>query len=184
MQAYSDIYQGRTNYQLKHFVIGQHRKPQQQYIQILLEAKSLSSSITGNKLKLKKLNAEIEELKATGKKSDAVEAEIQELSKPEIENQIKSAERELSYLEELYDQFPEYSREEIEKAQAEYWEDRLIRVAQLQMLGNQTGVSWGQLDALHQADILEKAITKIPTMNYLSDREQTLEIDKEELENE
>lgn len=167
-KAYKDVVQARSFYQIKNFVIGQHHSPEMQYHQILLEAEGLIRSKQENNLEIKKLKAEIEELRATGKKSDAVEAEQKNLAISGYEQTIASNQRELEYVMQLFDEYPKYSRKEIESAQKDYWETRLTRVAQLQMLSRQGGVDWAQLEALQQANYIEQALNEIPTFNYIT----------------
>ena len=158
------------------FVLGQHHSPEMQYYQLVLEASSLTTALKESELQIRKLNAEAEELRETGKKSDAIEAEILELRISEYELELIGSNRELNYLKKLFDEFPKFTREQIEAGQEEYWETRLLRVAQLQMLSRQGGVDWAQLEALHQANIIEKALTEVPTMNLLKDDKNHLPI--------
>lgn len=166
-QKINEIQQSRSKYQIEKFVLGQHHSPEMQYYQLCIETNAVLQSITETELRIKKLQAEAEELLATGKKSDSVEAEIKLLSVPGLETQLIGAKRELIYFYQLFDEYPEYSREQIEEAQQDYWETRLTRVAQLQMLSRQGGVDWAQLEAVYQAGIFETAISQIPTMHHL-----------------
>jgi hypothetical protein len=161
------IQQSRSKYQIEKFVIGQHHSPEMKYYQLCVETQGLISSITENELRIEKLKAEAEELISTGKKSDEIEARIKLLSVPALETQLLGSKRELAIFEELFDTFPEYTREQIEAAQQEYWETRLTRVAQLQMLSRQGGVDWAQLEAIYQTGELEKALENIPTLSHL-----------------
>ena len=163
----NEIQQSRSKYQIDKFVLGQHHTPEMQYYQLCMETKGVIDSIAETELRIEKLKAEADELLATGKKSDEIEAKIKLLSVPSLESHLISSKRELAYFEELFEQFPEYTREQIEAAQQDYWETRLTRVAQLQMLSRQGGVDWAQLEAVYQAGIFEKAITEIPTMSHL-----------------
>jgi len=161
------IQQSRSKYQIEKFVIGQHHSPEMKYYQLCLETQGLIGSITETELRIEKIKAEAEELIATGKKSDEVEARIKLLSVPALETQLLGSKRELAIFEELFEQYPEYTREQIEEAQQEYWETRLTRVAQLQMLSRQGGVDWAQLEAIYQTGELEKALEHIPTLSHL-----------------
>lgn len=167
-QAISEIAQNRSRYQIEHFVIGQHHSPEMQYYQLCREASAVINAIEETKLRIKKAIAEAEELRESGKKSDAIEADIKELSVAGLEENLVSSQRELAVIEEIFEQFPKFTRDEIEAAQQDYWETRLTRVAQLQMLSRQGGVDWAQLEAVYQAGIMEEALAAIPTMNHLS----------------
>jgi hypothetical protein len=174
--AIKEIRQSRSRYQLEKFVLGQHHSPEMQYYQLVLEASGLISAIKESELNIQKLKAEAEELRETGKKSDAIEAQIKELRVEDYELNLIGTRRELGYLKELFEQFPKFSREEIEAGQKDYWETRLMRVGQLQMLSRQGGVDWAQLEALHQANIIEQALLEIPSMSHLQNNTMTLPI--------
>jgi len=162
-----EIQQSRSTYQIEKFVIGQHHSPEMQYYQLCLETNGIIQAIAETELRIKKIQAEAEELQATGKKSDAIEAEIKLLAIEGLETQLIGSKRELAVFEAMFEQYPDYTREDIEAAQKEYWETRLTRVAQLQMLSRQGGVDWAQLEAVWQAGIMDSALVEIPTLNHI-----------------
>jgi hypothetical protein len=166
--AIKEIRQSRSRYQLEKFVIGQHHSPEMQYYQLTLEAAGLISTIKETELRIEKVKAEAEELRETGKKSDAIEAKIKELSLEDLELHLIGSRRELAHLEMLFEEFPKFTREEIEAAQQSYWETRLTRVAQLQMLSREGGVDWAQLEAIYQTGGLPNALATIPTMHHVT----------------
>tara|TARA_R110000868_G_scaffold151151_1_gene374782 strand:- start:400 stop:981 length:582 start_codon:yes stop_codon:yes gene_type:complete len=172
--AIKDIQQSRSRYQLEKFVVGQHDSPEMQYYQLVVEANGTTNSIKETELRIEKVKAEAEELRETGKKSDSIEAQIKELSIPELETQLIGQRRELAFMEELFLQYENYTREDIELAQPEYWRNRLMRVGEMQMLARQGGVDWAHLQALYQADVLHEAITKMPTMAHLDGKSDQL----------
>jgi hypothetical protein len=172
--AIKDIQQSRSRYQLEKFVVGQHDSPEMQYYQLVIEANGTTNSIKETELLIQKVKAEAEELRETGKKSDSIEAQIKELSIPELETQLIGQRRELAFMEELFLQYENYTREDIELAQPEYWRNRLMRVGEMQMLARQGGVDWAHLQALYQADVLHEAITKMPTMAHLDGKSNQL----------
>lgn len=163
-----EISQNRSNYQIEHFVVGQHHSPEMQYLQLCREASVVIDSIQETKLQIEKIKAQAEELRATDKKSDAIEAQIIELRITGLEEHLISSKRELVFMQEMFDNFPKFTRKEIELAQKDYWETRLTRVAQLQMMSRQVGVDWAQLEAVYQAGIIEQGLAALPSMNYLA----------------
>jgi len=166
-EAINEVQQSRSKYQLERFVIGQHHSPEMQYYQLCQEANAVMGSIEETKLRIEKVKAEAEELRETDKKSDSIEADIKLLSIESLERQLRGQKRELAFMEEMFEQFPRFTRNDIEEAQQDYWETRLTRVAQMQMLSRQGGVDWAQLEAVYQAGIMEEALTQIPTMSHL-----------------
>jgi hypothetical protein len=151
-EAIDQIQLNRTRYQMERFVVGQHHQPEMQYRQLLSEADVLLGTIKETELRIRKIEAEVEELQATGKKSDAIEAEMKELSLPSLHRHIKNARRELGILEELFESYPKYTVEDIEAAQEEYWHERLLRTAHFQAMGG--AVTWAQIEAIWQAGFL------------------------------
>jgi len=172
--AIKEIQQSRSRYQLEKFVVGQHDSPEMQYYQLVIEANGTTNSIKETELRIEKVKAEADELRETGKKSDSIEAQIKELSIPELETQLIGQRRELAFMEELFSQYENYTREDIELAQPEYWKSRLMRVGEMQILARQGGVDWAHIQALYQADVLHEAITKMPTMAHLDGKSDQL----------
>jgi len=172
--AIKEIQQSRSRYQLEKFVVGQHDSPEMQYYQLVIEANGTTNSIKETELRIEKVKAEADELRETGKKSDSIEAQIKELSIPELETQLIGQRRELAFMEELFSQYENYTREDIELAQPEYWRSRLMRVGEMQILARQGGVDWAHIQALYQADVLHEAITKMPTMAHLDGKSDQL----------
>lgn len=185
-QKISHIKQSRSRFQIEKFVVGSHSTPEMQYFQILLELDSLYDSLATTNFDIRKFKAEAEELRETGKKSDEIEAEKLEYSVQRLENDLIGLKREIKHFEDLFNQFPEYSREQLEEAQPEYWKERLIRTAQLQALGG--GVGWAQIEAIWQAGFFPELIenlssnSSIPKINYL-DKKNTLALPNTKKEN-
>jgi hypothetical protein len=155
-EAIDQIQLNRTRYQMERFVVGQHHQPEMQYRQLLTEADVLLGTIKETQLRIRKIEAETEELRATGKKSDAIEAEIKELSISSLQRHIKNASRELGILQELFESYPKYTVDEIEAAQEEYWRERLLRTAHFQAMGG--AVTWAQIEAVWQAGFLPELL--------------------------
>ena len=92
--------------------------------------------------------------------SDEEDADL-DLAEKKIEYQFflgvkNGGEREIVCLLDIYNQIQHFSRDEIDHAQPEYWEKRLTRQTQLQiMAGN---VQWAQLDSMRQINKLEPMI--------------------------
>jgi hypothetical protein len=159
-QAIQEIKQSRSKYQLEKFVIGQHHSPEMQYYQLLLELEGLQEALEENEIQCRKLLAEAEELRATGKKSDSIDAEAKERQCERIKQNNIGTERELAFLEELFNKYPKFTREQIEAAQPSYWKERLIRTAHFQALSG--GVSWAQVEAIWQAGFLPALLSSQP----------------------
>ena len=72
----------------------------------------------------------------------------------------------------MFNNCQHFTRDEIDHAQPEYWEKRLTRQTNLQIMSGNVG--WAQLDSLRQIDLLD---------DLVADREkQILEQQKMELQ--
>lgn len=159
-EAIDQIQLNRTRYQMERFVVGQHHTPEMQYRQLLAEADTLLGTIRETELRIKKIKAEAEELRATGKKSDAIEADIKELGIKSLDRHLTNSRRELGILEEMFECYPKYSIEDIEAAQEEYWRERLLRTAHFQAMSG--SITWAQIEAIWQAGFLSELVGTNP----------------------
>ncbi len=162
-EAIAEIQQPRSRYQLIHFVIGQHDTPEMRFYQLCLELQDM-----GHKLRLAQIGVrmgeiEIARLLETGDELDAIEAEEKEVGLEQTRIVMRGAEREIAVLTDLFDESQKFTRDEIEHAQPEYWEKRLTRQTNLQIMSGNVG--WAQLDSMRQIGLLDEMV---------SDREQAL----------
>jgi hypothetical protein len=158
-QIADNISLNRSRYQMERFVIGQHHRPEMQYRQLVVEAVGLTETLKETELRILKIEAECEELRATGKRSDEIEAQIKENSIAGLRRHMTGSQRELDHLQELIQRYPQYTLEDIEAAQEEYWNTRLMRTAHFQALSG--GVGWAQIEAIWQAGLLPELTGKI-----------------------
>jgi len=155
-EAIAEIQQPRSRYQLIHFVIGQHDTAEMRFYQLCLELQDMGYKLRTAELGVKKANIEIERLLATGDDLDAIEAEEKRIGLEQTEIVMRGAERELAVLTDLFDESQKFTRNEIEHAQPEYWEKRLTRQTNLQIMSG--GVQWAQLDSMRQIGLLDELV--------------------------
>ena len=155
-EAIAEIQQPRSRFQLIHFVIGQHDTPEMRFYQLCLELQDMKHKLALAEIQVKKSEIEIKRLLETGDDLDALDAEEKILELGQTKIVMQGAEREIAILEDLFNSCQHYSRDEIEHAQPEYWEKRLTRQTNLQIMAG--GVQWAQLDSLRQAGLLEAAV--------------------------
>jgi hypothetical protein len=154
----ANIQQSRSNFELEHFVLGQHDTIEMAYYQTALEIQDTVFKIKNAELEVQKINIEMSRLMASGDEIDAIIAQQKGLVKEQTEIAMVGAKRELEHLLKLWDAFPvKYNREQIELGQGDYWRARLERQAGSQVLG-QGFVDMAQIDALRQVGILEEFI--------------------------
>jgi hypothetical protein len=151
LDAFVQISQSRTNYQLQKFVVGQHDTEEQRYKQVVLEIQNMAIGIQKSLLDLQKLNIKKKQLEKSRNKIDKIDSQIIALDIQGAETGLIGAKKELDYLMSIWDSFEhKYTAEEIESAQEEYWNKRLNRQAALESIGSGGVVSWAALDALNQ----------------------------------
>lgn len=158
LNTIANIQQSRSNFELDHFVLGQHDTIEMAYYQTGLEIQDTVFKIKNAELEVQKLDIEISRLTSSGDEVDAIVAQQKGLVKAQTEIAMIGAKRELDHLLNLWNSFPvKYTREQIEAGQGEYWRARLERQAGSQVLG-QGFVDMAQIDALRQVGILEEFI--------------------------
>ena len=156
--AIAEIQQPRSRYQLEHFVIGQHDTPEMRFYQLCLELQDMGYKLRMAQISVRKARVEIARLVATGDELDALDAEEKQIGLEQTEIVMRGAERELAILTDLFDESQKFTRDEIEHAQPEYWQKRLTRQTNLQIMSG--GVQWAQLDSLRQAGLLDELIAE------------------------
>tara|TARA_Y100000034_G_scaffold61792_1_gene75015 strand:+ start:17 stop:547 length:531 start_codon:yes stop_codon:yes gene_type:complete len=154
--AIAEVQQPRSRYQLVHFVIGQHDTPEMRFYQLCLELQDMGYKLRTAQLSVRKTEIEIARLLETGDELDAIEAEEKQVGLEQTQIVMRGAERELAVLTDLFDESQKFTRDEIEHAQPEYWEKRLTRQTNLQIMSG--GVQWAQLDSMRQIGMLDELV--------------------------
>ena len=154
--AHDYIVRERSDYQLQHFVIGQHDTPHMQYRQILIEVKSLIIKIRFAKLDIDKKRIKIDAL--TDAPLDAIKAEKLRLGIAITLDAIEGANRELSFLLRLAEEYPQYTAQDIEDDQTHYWQARLERQAMIEKMSVEHQMSSANLTSMLNAGLLKREI--------------------------
>ena len=154
--AIAEIQQQRSRYQLVHFVIGQHDTPEVRYYQVCIELQDMGLKLRLAELGVRKAEVEIRRLLETGDELDAIEAEEKQVGLEQTLIVMLGAEREIAILTDLFDESQKFTRAEIEHAQPDYWQARLTRQTNLQLLAGT--VQWAQLDSMRQAGLLDGSV--------------------------
>ena len=156
--AIAEVQQPRSRYQLIHFVIGQHDTPEMRFYQLCLELQDMGYKLRTAQLGIRKAEIEIARLLETGDELDAIEAEEKQVGLEQTRVVMGGAEREIAVLTDLFDESQKFTRDEIEHAQPEYWQKRLTRQTNLQLMAGH--VDAGQLTSLHNAGLLDEVVAE------------------------
>jgi hypothetical protein len=165
-EAVRAIQQPRTDFELAHFVVGQHEATPRQWAQCTLELQLKIQNLRRAKIKERQILRRITRLEEKG---TDVAIDRAELLKLDLEDQalaVIGAVREVQALYALWQSMPTFSREELNAAEPEYWRQRLARQASQEV--NAFGrIGVGNQDALRMAGM---AIPGQP--NYIQQVEQ------------
>ena len=156
--AIAEIQQPRSRYQLIHMVLGQHDTPEMQFYQLCIELQDMGYKLRIAKLGIRKAEIEIARLLETGDELDAIEAEEKQVGLEQTRVVMGGAEREIAVLTDLFDESQKFTRDEIEHAQPEYWQKRLTRQTNLQIMSGNVG--WAQLDSMRQIGLLDEMVSE------------------------
>lgn len=88
-----------------------------------------------------------------------IDAEILQFALKEGELSELAATRELEILLDIYNKMTHFTREQIDASQPEYWQARLGRQANLQMLSG--APTWSHLEALDQIGFLAPLLDSV-----------------------
>jgi hypothetical protein len=146
--AFHAINQARSNYQIQHFVVGQHDTEPRQYSQCVLELQVRTFNLRRQMVEKKKL------LKKISATTDADEKELLGIDLEEMELGLENQVREWNVLYQIFSSMPKYTYEQIQSGEEEYWQLRLARQSQEEILAHgRIGV--GNLDALWQSKAID-----------------------------
>ena len=160
-KAIAEVQQPRSKFQLERFVLGQHATDEMQYYQTVIELQDMIYKYKLAQINVKKAEAKIAKLRATGDEIDELKAQERELGLAQTKFAMIGAERELAHLVDIWNSFEHrYTREEIETAQPDYWQARLTNNAKAMLMGG-SGVNAAHIEAMEQAGALESFIDAV-----------------------
>ena len=150
LEEMESLSQPRSNFALRHFVVGQHDRPARQRQQVLLELQTMMFTLADTADNIKLDEIDIRELEEKIKSSNGFEAERTWIEISRKKRNIQSNKlslsgriRECDYLYSMLGQIPEATSEQLESEEAEYWKSRLTRqylLAQRDAGGNLTAI--------------------------------------------
>ena len=151
--AFKEIQQPRSNYQIERFVVGEKDTPIAAYCQCVLEMQIKHQVIRRAVIGKRKLEIEIDRLRASGDEIDDLTAQEKEIDIEATDHAMLGALREFACLYSIFRSFNHvFTHQEIQVDQTQYWHKRLIRQAQ-QDLQSSGRIGVGNMDALRQAGI-------------------------------
>jgi hypothetical protein len=160
-KAIAEVQQPRSRFQLESFVLGQHATEEMRYYQTVIELQDMIYKYKLAEIAVKKTEAKILKLRATGDEIDELKAQERELGLAQTRFTMIGAERELAHLIDIWNTFDKkYTREEIETAQPDYWQARLTNNAKAMLMGGQS-VNAAHIEAMEQAGVLDSFVAEV-----------------------
>ena len=152
-EAIAEVQQSRSRYQIEHFVLAQHDTIEMQFYQLCLELQTMTHALASNEVTIRKSKLEIQRLLETGDELDALDAEIKQIDLDAFLVVYNGSLNEYAIMVDIFNAMPQFTRNEIEHAQPEYWHARMTRQTNLQIMSGNVG--WAQLDAMRQVGLLD-----------------------------
>lgn len=151
--AITEIQQPRTDFELRHFVVGQHDTEPRRYAQCVLEIQIKLQALRRADVIRRQIERKIRRLESKATPASVDAAELLRLDLEDQQFACLGATRELEALYDIFKGFPrQYSREELNECESQYWQSRLLRQA-TQDLGAMGRVGVGNQEALRQIGI-------------------------------
>ena len=152
--AFDAVCQPKTNFQIDHFVIGQHDLPERQYMQCVVQMQIAASNIRKAGIQRRRLDLDIAELRALHTVRSGLDLEDKLIDLENHEFAMRGAVREFNRYYEIFESFPKFSYEQLQEAEQRYWTLRLGRQAQCDLEAHGR-VGTGNHEALWQAGLVE-----------------------------
>lgn len=166
-QAFMEIQQPRTPYQIEKFVVGQHDTEEMQYAQCVLELQIKYNNIRRAIINRKIIEKDIEILLAKGDDKSFLKAELKKIDLEEQDSAMIGAIREFDILNQIWENFPvKYNRTQLNFNQEAYWQKRLTREASYELQA-QGRIGKGTIEALTQI-----GRSPIPELDHIRDTEK------------
>ncbi|HXE63240.1 MAG TPA: hypothetical protein VN519_06840 [Bryobacteraceae bacterium] len=149
--AFAQIQQPRSDYQIEHFVLGQHHTGPRQYMQCVLELQIKYFNIRRAKLAYEEVLLDIQDMTELDSPRNQIALARKQVDLEEAELGLLGAFREFWTLFRLWQAFPrQYSHAELQAAETAYWHKRLMTQAEHDRAA--TGrIGVGNLEAIRQA---------------------------------
>jgi len=155
-EAIQEVQQPRSRYMLEHLVLAAHDTAEIRFYYCVIE---LSSKLHAYKLATinkRRQEREMERLKESDDPDADLDLEEAEAQYEHFMGVMAGGERELRDLLDIYEGMEHFTRAQIDENQQEYWEARMTRQTQMQIMAG--GVEWSQLDAMRKVGLLSDLV--------------------------
>ena len=155
-EAIQEGQQPRSRYMLEHLVLAAHDTAEIRFYYCVIE---LSSKLHAYKLATinkRRQEREMERLKESDDPDADLDLEEADAQYEHFMGVMAGGARELRDLLDIYEGKEQFTRAQIDENQQEYWEARMTRQTQMQIMAG--GVEWSQLDAMRKVGLLSDLV--------------------------
>ena len=157
-QAIMEVQQPRSRYMLEHLTLGAHDTAEMRFYYCVIELNDKLHKFRLAEISKERMEREIERLEG----SDDLDADL-DLREKKIEYDFfmgvfAGGERELRDLLDIYEGMEHFTREQIDSNQQAYWEARMTRQTQNQIMSG--SVTAGQVDALRKVGLFDGLVAE------------------------
>ncbi len=157
-KAIQEVQQPRSRFMLDHLVLGQHDTPEMRFYYCVIELNDKISKYRHAEVSKERMEREMKRLEESYEDDADLDLRDKQIEYEFFMGVMAGAERELRDLFNIYENMQHFTRPEIDANQKEYWERRMTRQTELQVMSGNVG--WAQLDALRQVGLLDELVEK------------------------
>jgi len=155
-RAIREVQQPRSRFMLDHLVLGQHDTPEMRFYYCVVELNDKLSKYRHAEVGKERMEREMNRLEESDEEDADLDLRDKQIEYDFFMGVMAGAERELGDLLDIYAGMEHFTREEIDANQKDYWEARMTRQTELQIMSGNVG--WAQLDAMRQVGLLDDLV--------------------------
>jgi len=152
-EAILEVQQPRSRYMLEHLTLGAHDTPEMRFYYCVIELDAKLHAYKLATINKRRQEREMARLKDSDEPDADLDLEEAEANYEHFLGVMAGGERELRDLLDIYEGMEHYTRAQIDANQQAYWEARMTRQTQMQIMAG--GVEWSQLDAMRKVGLLD-----------------------------
>jgi len=156
--AILEVQQPRSRYMLEHLTLAAHDTPEMRFYYCVIELDAKLYAYKLATINKRRQEREMARLKDSDEPDADLDLEEAELNYEHFLGVMAGGERELRDLLDIYEGMEHFTREQIDANQQAYWEARMTRQTQMQIMAG--GVEWSQLDAMRKVGLLDDMVAE------------------------
>ena len=156
--AILEVQQPRSRYMLEHLTLAAHDTAEMRFYYCVIELDAKLYAYKLATINKRRQEREIARLKESDEPDADLDLEEAALNYEHFMGVMAGGERELRDLLNIYEGMEHFTRAQIDANQQAYWEARMTRQTQMQIMAG--GVEWSQLDAMRKVGLLDDMVAE------------------------